>query len=207
MSPAQLRDEIVTLLFAGHETTAQTLTWACYAFGRDAAVEERLHAEVDAVLGGRVPTLEDLPRLPFVVKVLKETMRLHPPVWTFPRAAVSDDELGGRRIEAGSLIFPSPLLTHRHPDFWSEPERFDPDRFTEAAERARPPCAYYPFGAGPRQCLGIHFALQEATVVLASIASRYRLRLVAGHPVTPKSAITMQPAHGLPMFAERRGST
>ena len=203
MSTRQLRDELITLLFAGHETSAQTLTWALYALSQHSEVEQRLHAELDTVLGDRVATIEDLPLLTYNRMVIEEVLRLYPPVWTFPRAAVNDDELGGYHIPSGSLIFPCCYLTHRHPEFWQEPEVFDPDRFASTRPRDHRGYTYYPFGGGPRQCIGIHFAMQEAQLLLATIVQRFRLRLAPGHVVTPRSAITMHPAHGLPMLPER----
>lgn len=204
MSSEQIRDELITLLFAGHETSAQSLTWALYALSQHPEVEERLHAELDTVLNGRPPAVEDLSRLSYNRMVVEETLRLYPPVWTFPRAAVNDDDLGNYRIPSGSLIFPCAYLTHRHPEFWDAPEVFDPERFSTERSKARAGYTYFPFGGGPRQCIGIHFALQEAQLLLAAIAQRFRLRLAPGHVVRPKSSITMHPAGGLPMVLEER---
>jgi len=204
MSPRQIRDEVITLFFAGHETTAVALTWTWYLLSQHPDVEAQLHAELDAVLGGQPPTSALLPRLEYTRRVLDEAMRLYPPVWTFPRQAVDEDELGGYPIPKGSLMFPCQYLTHRHPDFWEDPERFDPDRFLPERAHGRPLHAYVPFGAGPRACLGNHFALAEASLVLATVAQRYSLRLLPGHPVKPISVITLQPAHGLRMTLTAR---
>jgi len=199
MSDQQIRDEVITLFFAGHETTASALTWTWYLLSEHPEIEQRLHAELDKVLGGRLPTFAELPRLEYTRRVFEEAVRLYPPVWTFPRQAVEDDEIGGFHIPKGSLIFPCQYLTHRHPEFWEEPERFDPDRFLPERARGRPLHAYYPFGAGPRACLGNHFSLAEASLVLATLAQHFSLRRVPGLPVKPVSVITLQPEHDLRM--------
>lgn len=199
MDPRQIRDELVTLFFAGHETSALALCWAWHLLGQHPEVEARLHAELAAVLDDRPPTVADLPHLPYTRMVLEETVRLYPPVWTFPRQAIAADMLSGYPIAAGSLIFPTQYLTHRHPDFWEDPERFDPERFAPERSAGRHPYAYYPFGGGPRTCVGIHFAQLETRLVLATIAQRFRLRPVPGHVVAPTSLITLHPAGGLPM--------
>ncbi|HLL82298.1 MAG TPA: cytochrome P450 [Longimicrobium sp.] len=204
MSPRQLRDEIITLFFAGHETSAVTLTWTWFLLSQHPAVEEALHAELATVLGGRAPTSEELPRLVYTRMVIEESMRLYPPVWTFPRAAVGEDELSGHRIPAGALVFPAQYLTHRHPAFWTDPESFQPERFAPGRAEQRPPFAYLPFGGGPRTCIGIHFAMMETVLALATVAQRYRLRLVPGHPVEPTSIITLQPRYGMRMMLEAR---
>ena len=204
MSLRQVRDEVVTIFFAGHETIAQTLTWAWYLLGQHPTVEEQLHAELDAVLCGRAPTAADLPRLRYTRMVLDETLRLYPAVWAIPRGAVADDVIGGYAIPAGSMVFPFTYAAHRHPQVWPEPERFDPGRFAPEVTAARPACSYLPFGAGPRACIGQTFALQEALIVLALVAQRYRLRLAPGQLVVPHSAITLGPQGGLHMTVQRR---
>jgi cytochrome P450 len=204
MSPRQLRDEIITLFFAGHETSAGALTWTWFLLSQHPTAEAELHAELSRVLGGRAPTAADLPALAYTRMVVEESMRLYPPVWTFPRAAIADDELGGYHVPAGSLVFPAQFLTHRHPAFWEEPESFQPERFAPSRAEQRPNLAYFPFGGGPRTCIGSHFAMMETVLVLATVAQRYRLRLAPGHRVEPTSIITLQPLGGMPMVLERR---
>jgi cytochrome P450 len=204
MSDRQIRDEVLIMLFAGHETSALALTWIWYLLAQHPQVEHKLHAELAAVLGGRAPVAEDLAALPYTRMVVEESLRLYPPVWTFPRAAIADDAIGGYHIPAGSLIFPCQYLTHRHPELWECPERFDPERFTleRSANRAR--YAYYPFGAGPRSCIGSHFALVELCLVLATVAQRYRLVLRPGPPIEPISRVTLHPSRDILMTLEAR---
>lgn len=204
MNDRQIRDEIMTMLLAGHETSAVALTWTWYLLARHPEVEARLHTELAAALGGRIPDVADLAALPYTRMVVQEAMRLYPPVWTFPRAAIGDDEIGGYHIPAGSLIFPSQYLTHRHPDFWEHPELFDPERFTSERSEKRAHYAYYPFGGGQRTCIGIHFAMVEVCLVLAMVAQRYYLRLLPGPPIEPVSMVTLHPSHDLLMTLEVR---
>jgi cytochrome P450 len=199
MSDQQLRDEVLTLLLAGHETTAAALAWTWYLLSQHPEVERRLHAELDTVLAGRLPTVEHLDALPYTRMVIQEAMRLYPPAFGFTRFAVSEDEIGGYPLPANSVVFVSAYCTHRHPAFWEEPEMFDPERFTAERSAGRPRFAYFPFGGGPRQCIGNAFAMMEAQLVLATVAQRYCLRLVPGHPVEPQVLLTMRPRHGLPM--------
>ncbi len=197
MNDQQLRDEIMTMMLAGYETTANALIWTWYVLAQHPEVEAKLAAELADVLDGRVPTIADLPNLPYTLMVIQESMRLYPPVYMFSRSAMQDDEIGGYRVPAGTTVSMSPYAIHRHPDFWDQPETFDPERFTpdRIAERHR--FAYIPFAAGPRQCIGNTFALTEAQLVLATVAQRYRLRLVDGHPVEPRAAITLRPRYGI----------
>jgi len=204
MSDQQLRDEVMTLLLAGHETTATALTWIWYLLSQHPEVERRLHAELDTVLGGQLPTVEHLEALPYTRMVIQEAMRLYPPVFGFTRHAIAEDEIGGYRIRANSVIFMTPYCTHRHPAFWEEPEVFDPERFTSERSAGRPHFAYFPFGGGPRQCIGNNFALMEAQLVLATAAQRYTLRLVPGYKVEPHVLLTMRPRYGLPMTLHPR---
>jgi cytochrome P450 len=204
MSPRQIRDEVITIFFAGHETSAQTLTWLWYLLAQHPEAEQKLHAELARVLGGRTPTVADLPQLAYTHMVVAETMRLYPAVWTFPRQAVADDMIAGYHIPAGSLMFPAAYLTHRHPAFWDNPEHFDPERFTPARSVGRRDYTYYPFGGGKRTCIGSHFAMQQIQLIVATIAQEYRLRLVPGQLVEPRSAITLHPAQGLRMHVEAR---
>ncbi len=154
-----LRDEVMTLLLAGHETSANALAWTWHLLAQNPEAEERLHAEVDSVLNGRRPTLDDLPKLRFTRMVFEESLRLRPPVWALGRFSLAEDEVGGYRLPAYSSVLLSAYVTHRHPEFWEDPERFDPDRFTPERVAERPALAYFPFGAGPRMCIGGEFAM------------------------------------------------
>ncbi|WP_227983266.1 cytochrome P450 [Nocardia spumae] len=191
MSDTQLRDEVFAMLFAGHETSASTLTWAWYLIGRHPEVEQRLRAEVDTVLGGRRPTMDDLPQLSYTRRVIDETLRLYPPGWQLVRQAAHEDEIGGYRIPAGSTIFFSSYFVHRHPDFWDAPERFDPDRFADSEGGRRDRLGYFPFGAGPRLCIGNVFAMAEMQFTLAMTVQRYRFVPSCRTPIEPKALITL----------------
>ena len=206
MSDKQLRDEVMTLLIAGHETTSNLLTWTWYLLAQHPEVERQLHDELARVLGGRIPTVEDVPQLSYTRMVLEESLRLYPPAVGFNRKALVEDEVGGYRVPANTLIWLSPHVTHRHPEFWDDPEAFDPERFTPERVAARPHFAYFPFGGGPRQCIGNNFAMMEAQLVLATIAQRYQLRLVPGHLVEPQVLLTMRPRDGLPMTLHPRSA-
>jgi cytochrome P450 len=204
MSDKQLRDEVMTIFLAGHETTANALAWALYLLAQHPDAEAKLAAEVDGVLAGKTPTLEDLPRLPYTRMVIEEALRLYPPAWAIGRQALRDDNVGGYRVPANSGVIVSPWLTHRHPAFWEDPLRFDPERFTAERSAGRPRYAYFPFAGGPRQCIGNEFALMEAQLVLAMIAQAFRLRLVPGRSVEPDPAVTLRPRDGLPMTVTAR---
>ncbi len=204
MDDRQLRDELVLFLTAGHETTAMGLAWTFYLLSLHPEAEARLHAELDAVLGGRLPTREDLPRLAWTRQVVQESLRLYPPAWSIPRESHGADEIGGYRIEPRSFVFVSPYLTHRHPAFWEDPERLDPERFTPERSERRHRLAWLPFGAGPRTCIGNHFALVEMQVVLATLARRVRLELAPGPPVIPDPIFTLRPKHPLRMRVRPR---
>jgi cytochrome P450 len=207
MSDQQVRDEVLTLLFAGHETTANAFTWAWYLLSQHPAVERRLHAELDEVLGNQVPSIEHLSRLPYTRMVIEETLRLYPPGAMLMRHAIAADVIGGYTIPAGSLVFLSPYVTHRHSDYWDEPEVFNPERFTPERVAAHHRYAYFPFGGGPHLCIGNHFAMMEAQLVLATIAQRYRLHLVPGQRVEPQVVTTIRPRDGLQMTLQRRAQT
>lgn len=198
-----LRNELLTLFVAGHETTANALAWTFHLLAKHDEVRERLEAEVDSVLGGRAATLEDLAELRCTRMVIDEAMRLYPPAWATSRAALEDDEIGGFKVAKGTLVMLSPWLTHRHRDFWPEPERFDPERFAAGAAE-RPRFAYYPFGGGPHLCIGNSFSLQEMVVVLATVTQRFRVSPVDDRPVIPEPMITLRPRGGLPMRLHRR---
>jgi len=207
MSDMQLRDEVMTLFLAGHETTAIALSWACHLIAQNPLVETRLADELRTVLGGRALTLEDLPRLRYTEMVLKETLRLYPAVWGIGRRAIAECELGGYRIPAGSNIFILQWRTQRDARFFPDPERFDPERWREDPTRSGkiPRCAYFPFGGGPRVCVGASFAMMEATLLLAMIQQKYELAPVPGHPIEVLASVTLRPKHGIKMVAKRRG--
>lgn len=199
MSDQQLRDEVLTLMIAGHETTANALSWTWYLLSQHPEIAAKLRAETAEVLGSRLPAMEDVPHLTYTRMVLDESMRLYPPAWATSRNAVADDELGGYRIEAKSVVFLSPYLTHRHADFWQDPDRFDPERFTPERVAARPRYAYFPFGGGPRLCIGNSFAQSEAVLALATLVPRFELRTQPGYVARPEPLITLRPRGGIPM--------
>jgi cytochrome P450 len=204
MSDQQVHDEVITLLNAGHETTANALVWTWYLLSQHPEVERRLYNELDEVLNGSLPTIEHLPDLKYTRMVLEESMRLYPPFCVISRKAIADDELQGYHIPANSVILVSPYATQHHPEFWPDPERFDPERFTHERETIPPHYAYFPFASGPRMCIGSNFAMMEAQLVVATIAQRYQLRMVPGHPVEPQMKVTLRPKYGLPMTIHRR---
>lgn len=189
-----LRDEVMTLILAGHETTANALTWSLHLLSRDPEAQAKLFAEVTEVLGGEAPSLAHLPRLTYTSAVISEAMRLFPPGWMLTRSVTTDDEVGGFTIPAGSYVLLSSFITHRDARFWPEPERFVPERFI--GESTAPRYAYFPFGGGPRQCIGAGFALMEAAIVLASIAQKFELA-PADETVTLWPTISLRPKNGL----------
>lgn len=206
MTDRQLRDEALTIFLAGHETVANALTWTWYLLSQHPEVEEKLHAELASVLGGRPPEAGDISCLPFTRMVLSESMRLYPPAWGMGRRALGQYEVGGYCVPAGTVLVASQWVTHRDPRWFPEPERFDPERWTPEAEAARPRYAYFPFGGGPRQCIGEGFAWTEGIVLLATLAQNWRPRLQPGHPVHTKPQITLRPRYGMRMIVEdRRG--
>lgn len=204
MTDRQLRDEVMTLLVAGHESTALTLTWTLYLIARYPLIERRLHRELDEVLDGRPPGFEDLRRLPYLQQVMQESMRLYPAFWVFTRTPVEDDVLGGYRIPAGSVLLVSCYVTHRDRRFWDHPEGVDPDRFSPERSVGRPELAYLPFGGGPRRCIGSRMAEMETALVLATIAQRYSLHLVPGRNVVPTATLSLRPEGGMPMTLHAR---
>jgi cytochrome P450 len=204
MTDKQLRDEAMVLVFAGHETTALTLTWAFYLLDQYPEVQQKLVEELDRVLGDRLPTVEDLPKLSYTEQIVKETMRLYPPVWVFAREAARNYELEGYHVPQGSLIMISPWTMHRDPRYYSEPEIFKPERWTPEMIKALPKHAYLPFGGGPRLCIGNNFALMEATLVLATLVRQYRAKLAPGEKVEIAPMITIRPKNGLKMVLETR---
>ena len=204
MTDAQLRDECMTLILAGHETTATGLSWMWHLLAHHPEVEARARAEVDTVLGGRAPTAQDVPRLRYLTQIFEETLRLYPPIWIMGRQAVKEDVLGGVHVPASprAVVVISPYVLHRQPALWPEPERFDPERFSPERSAQRPRLAYLPFGGGQRLCIGNSFALMEATLITASVLQRFRLRSVPGHCVEPEPLATLRPKGGLPMLVE-----
>jgi cytochrome P450 len=200
----RMRDELITLLLAGHETTASALSWTLHLTDEHPEVWERLHAEAVAVLGDRRPVFEDLRRLEYTSMVLNEVLRLYPPVWLLPRRALAEDTVGGYRVPAGGDVLICPYTLHRHPAFWPRPGQFDPDRFSPARTADRPRYAYLPFGAGPRFCVGNSLGLLEATLVVATLARRLRLRKVPGRPVRPEPMLTLRVHGALPMTVHSR---
>lgn len=205
MTDKQLRDELITLFGAGHETTAVTLTWAWYLLAKHPAVDERMAAELEAVLGGRAPTLEDLPRLRYTEQVVLESMRLYPAAWLVGREAVADVELCGRLVvPKGANVLMPQWVVHRDARWFPEPALFRPERWDGGLEKKLPTFAYFPFGGGPRICIGKQFAAMEAVLTLATIAQRFRLRLLSEEPVALDPLITLRPRGGMPMRIEAR---
>jgi cytochrome P450 len=205
MSDAQIRDETMTLALAGHETTANGLAWAFYELSRNPEVRKTLDAEIDAFVrpattrgSSDLITIEDLKSLPYTLAVFKEAMRLHPPVYVIARRAVNDVIIGGRLVRKGTIVMVNTLGIHRRTEWWKDPERFDPERFLGDRERQLPRCAYMPFGAGPRVCIGNHFALLEAHLLLATIARRARFDVLCLAPIRPEPLVTLRPRGGVP---------
>jgi cytochrome P450 len=204
MTDQQLRDEAITLFLAGHETTANTLSWTWWLLAQNPAVEAKLHAELRSVLGGRTPSLDDLPKLVYTNHIITESMRLYPPAWGTARTAVDDHEIAGYSVPKGSGVSFAQWTVHRDARWYDAPEEFRPERWEGDLLKRIPRFAYFPFGGGPRQCIGNSFALMEAALVLATIAQQYRFRLVEGHPVVPLASITLRPRHGIRAVLEAR---
>jgi cytochrome P450 len=199
----RMRDELVTMLLAGHETTASTMSWAFYLLDQHPEAWDRVHAEASEVFGQGPLDAEALHGLKFTTMVLQETMRLYPPVWLLPRIAKADDEIDGYHVPAGSDVLISPYLLHRHPGLWPDPERFDPERFEPARHAGRDRYAYIPFGAGPRFCVGNSLGMMEATIVLATVARDLRLKKVPGYEVVAEPMLTLRVRGGLPMSVQK----
>jgi cytochrome P450 len=204
MSDTQVRDEAMTLFLAGHETTANALTWSWYLLAQHPAIERRLHEELDAVLGDRVASADDFPRLTYTRMVVAETMRLYPPAWAVGRRAIEDFDVAGCTIPNGTVVLVSQYLLHRDPRFYDEPERFDPDRWLPDRQKGRPKYAYFPFGGGNRVCIGESFAWMEGVLVLATLARHWRLELRETQPVPLQPVITLRPARPIRMEPFRR---
>jgi cytochrome P450 len=204
MADEQVRDELMTLLVAGHETLSNALPFTWYLLSQHPAIEARLHDEIDSVLGDRLPTLEDLSRLPYTEMVLAESMRVYPPVWFLGRRALQPYDVGGFTIPKGSFVVLSQWVTHHDPRYYPDPDTFDPERWTPEARASRPKFAYFPFGAGVRGCIGESFAWTEGRLALAVLAQRWRMRLVPGHPVAIHAVSTLRPKYGVRMTVHRR---
>ncbi|HLL53940.1 MAG TPA: cytochrome P450, partial [Myxococcaceae bacterium] len=193
LSPQQIRDELITMWTAGNETTAAAMTWIWYLLERNPEVDAKVRAEVAEVLGGRTPTVEDLPRLAYCKRVIQETLRTCGPSWIIPRQSVADEVVDGYFIPGGALVLLSPYVTHHTASLWEEPDRFDPDRFLPERSAGRPPYAFLPFGGGPRRCIGEHFAMMESQLILAMVAQRFRPRMAEARVLEMEAAGTLRP--------------
>ena len=207
MTDEQLRNEAMTLFVAGHETTANALTWTWYLISQHPEVEKRLHKEIDSVLAGAPPTPADFARLPYIEMVFAESMRMYPPAWTLGRRVLSDYPIGAYVVPAGAIVLMSPWVMHHDPRFFPEPFKFDPERWTPEAKESRPKFSYFPFGGGPRVCIGEQFAWMEGVLLIATLAQRWRMSLAPGQRVEPKALVTLRPKYGMRMVVEPREQT
>ncbi len=206
MTDAQLRDEVLTIFLAGYETVANALAWTWLLLGQNPDAETRFHAELDEVLGGRLPTLDDLPRLRYTEMVFAESMRLYPPAWAMGRQSIHDVELGPYRFPSGTYFFFSQYIMHRSPEHFPDPLRFDPERFTPEQKMARQKFTYFPFGGGGRQCIGEAFAWMEGILILATLGQQWKLNLVAGQQIAVQPKITLRPKYPIRVIPQRRQS-
>lgn len=204
LDDAVVHDEMRTVFMAGHETTGTGLSWALYELACDGEAQEQAAAEVEQALSGRTPTMADLGKLPYLRQVVDETLRLHPPIWLFPRDTVEDDEILGYAIPAGTHVFQVPYVTHRHPEFWPSPDAFVPERFAPGREEDRPKFAYFPFGGGQRQCIGNQMALLQTMLTLAMVLQRYRIALASGEPLTLGTLVSLRPLSGITLTVDPR---
>ena len=204
MNDRQLRDETITLFLAGHETTANTLSWTWWLLAQNPAVEKKFHQELDGVLGGRAPTVDDLPKLTYLSNMLTESLRLYPTAWGMARLAAEEHEIAGYPVRPGYGVAFAQWVIHRDVRWFDAPLEFRPERWENGLAKQLPRFAYFPFGGGPRQCIGNTFALMEASVVLATIGQRFRFGLTAGHKVTPLASITLRPKNGIQVRLEAR---
>jgi cytochrome P450 len=204
LSRRQLRDEVMTLMFAGHDTTALTLTWCWYLLAQHAEAEHRLHAELADVLGGRAPTVDDVPSLTYTAMVVNEVLRLYPPAWGIAREAVEDCQIGGYHVPKGSIVLMSQSVMHRDPRYFEDPDSFRPERWANNLAKRLPKYAYFPFGGGQRLCIGNSFALMESALLIATIAQSYRFELAADRAVEPHAALTLRAKHGMRMVLHKR---
>jgi cytochrome P450 len=203
-SRESLRDQVITIFLAGYETVANALSWTWYLLSQNSDAESRLHSEIENVLHGRLPSVDDVPSLPYTEQVLAESLRLYPPAWAMGRYARNDFYLEDYFLPAKTTVLISQFVTHRDPRFFSDPLRFDPDRFSPEGKAGRRKFTYFPFGAGPRQCIGESFAWMEGILILASIAQKWKLRLLPDHQVEPQPLITLRPKYGMRMQIEPR---
>ncbi|MEO1257733.1 MAG: cytochrome P450 [Bacteroidota bacterium] len=204
MGNQQLRDEAITLFAAGHETSSNGLSWILYLLSQHPVVMEKLRAEVDQVLDGKTPSFADLRNLTYTMQVINEGMRLYPPAFAIGREPLADDEILGVRIPKGSVVFLSICGVHRDPAYWEQPDAFYPEHFSAEKEKKRPRMAFMPFGAGPRMCIGNHFALMEMQLLLAMLVSRFDFELVSNVPVVPQPLVTLKPKYGINMHVKQR---
>jgi cytochrome P450 len=204
MTPKQLRDETMTIFLAGHETTALTLAWTWYLLSENPAAEARLHEELRGVLGGRAPEIRDLERLPFLKAVVNEVLRLYPPAYLLARTSIAPCTIGGYDFPSGTTVLASQWVMHRDARYYDDPDAFWPERWLDGLADRLPAGAYFPFGNGPRRCIGQSFALMESELVTATVAQQFRFRLVPGHPVVPEPLVTLRPRHGIRMTLEAR---
>ena len=206
MTDEQVRDEVMTLFLAGHETTANALTWTWYLLAQNPDAAKKLQTELDAVLAGRAPTAADVPRLPYTEMVIKESMRVYPPVWAVGRQSIGPFEAGGYHFPAKTNVVIVQWTAHRDPRFWTDPEVFDPERWSLEGKRYRvfPRFAYFPFGGGPRVCVGAGFAMMEAVLLLATVAQRYDMQLAPNQKVRMFPSVTLRPRRGVRMILHRR---
>jgi cytochrome P450 len=204
MTDLQVRDECMNLFLAGHETTSNAMAWTAYLLCRHPGIYRRVREEADAALGGRLPTAEDAERLPYTLQALKESMRIYPPAYVFGRQAIRDVTLGDFSVPKGQIVLISPYMMHHNPRLFPDPETFNPDRFAPEAEKVLPRYAFMPFGGGPRICIGSHFAMLEAQLILAHLAQRVELTLAPNQPIEPEPLVTLRPRNGLKMIVRRR---
>ncbi len=206
MSDEQVRDEVMTFILAGHETTSNHLTWTLYLLSKHPSIRRRLEEAVDDAISGEMPTLQEVRDIDFLDQVIDESLRLYPPAWAVEREPIEDDEIEGFHIPAGSIVGIGPYFVHHNPEVWDNPEGFDPDRFGPDADIPDHRYAHFPFGGGPRMCVGADFAIMEAKLILAAIVHRFRLDLEPGHPVVPEGTVTLYPKQGIEMTLHQRKS-
>lgn len=201
---SELRDQVLTVFLAGYETVAIALTWTWYLLSQNPDCEARFQSEIDEVLGDRLPTYEDISRLRYVEMVLSESMRLFPPAWAMGREAIADFQLGPYHLPAGTTVLMSQFITHRDTRFFPDPLRFNPERFTPEAKAARPRFSYFPFGMGPRQCIGEAFAWMEGILALSTFGQKWRMELIPGQNIDPQPLFTLRPKNGIIMRVRAR---
>ncbi|MEM7101671.1 MAG: cytochrome P450 [Bacteroidota bacterium] len=200
MNNRQLRDEVITIYVAGHETSSNALSWTWYLLTKHPEVYQKVKQEVNEVLGDKRPDFETIMRLQYTRQVLDESMRFYPPAWATGREALGPDEILGHKFKKGDMFFMSIYELHRHPDYWENPDQFDPDRFSPDNRKGRPKFVYLPFGAGPRMCIGNNFAIMEIMLLMATMIRRYDYEILESHPVIPEPLVTLRPKHGVKLF-------